>query len=262
VSKRGQLELDLEADRARALKLTPVSRETLARLDRFVELLLQWQKTTNLIAPSTIPQIWTRHVADSLQLVEIADAALRQTPLIPAQAGIQNKKTSAKDLSPGSPLARGRTGEIREARVWVDFGSGGGFPAIPIACALAERPGAVVHLVESNAKKAAFLREAARITGAPAKIHLMRAENIGDSCGEKVDVVSARALAPLKTLCDQAFPLIARGAVGLFLKGQDVAAELTEAAKYWTLVAETVPSKTSPEGCIVVVRGLTPRERT
>jgi 16S rRNA (guanine527-N7)-methyltransferase len=219
VSQRGQLELDLEADRARALKLTHVSRETLARLDRFVELLLTWQKTTNLIAPSTIPHIWTRHVADSLQLVELAG----------------------------------------EARVWVDFGAGGGFPGIPVACVLADQPGAQIHLVESNAKKAAFLREAVRVTGVPAKIHHLRAENIGDSCGDKVDVVSARALAPLKTLCDQAFPLIARGAIGLFPKGQDVAAELTEAAKYWRIEAEKVPSKTSPEGWIVVIRGLTPR---
>jgi len=73
-----------------------------------------------------------------------------------------------------------------------------------------------------------------------------------------VDVVSARALAPLKVLCDQAFALIERGATGLFPKGLDVAAELTEAAKYWNIDATTVASKTSPEGCIVIVRGLTP----
>jgi 16S rRNA (guanine527-N7)-methyltransferase len=221
VSRRGQSELNLEADRARALKLTPVSRETLARLDKFVELLLQWQKTTNLIAPSTIPQLWTRHVADSLQLLDHAG----------------------------------------EVRVWVDFGSGGGFPAIPIACALADWPGAQVHLVESNTKKAAFLREAVRVTGVPAKVHLQRAENCGDSFGDSVDVVSARALAPLKTLFDQAFPLIARGALGVFPKGQDVDAELTEAAKCWTIEASKVPSKTSPEGCIVLVRRLKPLTR-
>lgn len=216
MSQRGQGVLDLDADRARALALTPVSRETLARLDRFVELLLLWQQKTNLISPSTIPKLWTRHVADSLQLL---------------------------DLAP-------------QARVWVDFGSGGGFPAIPIACALADKPAAQVHLVESNGKKAAFLREAVRVTGAPAQVHLMRAENYGESSGDKVDVVSARALSPLKVLCDQAFPLIKRGAVGLFPKGQDVDAELTEAAKCWSIVADKVPSKTSPEGCIVVVRKL------
>jgi 16S rRNA (guanine527-N7)-methyltransferase len=71
-----------------------------------------------------------------------------------------------------------------------------------------------------------------------------------------VHAVTARALAPLKTLCDQAFPLIARGAVALFPKGQDVEAELTEAAKYWSIEAEKVPSLTSPEGRIVVIRSL------
>ena len=214
MSRRGQG--DLAADKKRALSLTPVSRETAERLDAFVDLLLSWQKRINLIAPSTIAQVWTRHVADSLQLIDLAPQAL----------------------------------------VWVDLGSGGGFPGLPIACALAGRPGAMVHLVESNGKKAAFLREAVRVTGVPAKVHQERAENFGESCRETVHAVTARALAPLKTLCDQAFPLIARGAVGLFPKGQDVDAELTEAAKYWSIEASKMPSKTSSEGCVVVVRSL------
>jgi 16S rRNA (guanine527-N7)-methyltransferase len=208
---------ELAADKAEALRLTPVSRETLTRLETFVDLLLQWQRTTNLISPATISNLWTRHVADSLQLLDLAPAA----------------------------------------KVWVDFGSGGGFPGIPVGCALAGRPGAKVHLVESNGKKAAFLREAIRVTGIPAVVHARRIEDCGDSFGDKIDVVSARALAPLKILCDQAFPLIAKGAVGLFPKGQDVAAELTEAAKYWRVEARTVPSRTSPDGCIVVIDGLT-----
>ena len=111
----------------------------------------------------------------------------------------------------------------RRRKVWADFGSGAGFPGIPIACALAGKPGAMVHLVESVGKKANFLREAVRVTGMPAQVHQERAEKFGESCAETVDVVTARALAPLKTLCDQAFPLIAKGAVGLFPKGQDVA---------------------------------------
>jgi 16S rRNA (guanine527-N7)-methyltransferase len=207
---------DLAADKADALKLTPVSRETLKRLEIFVDLLLQWQKKTNLISPATIPNLWTRHVADSLQLI---------------------------DLAP-------------EAKTWVDFGSGGGFPGIPVACVLADQPGAKIHLVESNGKKAAFLREAIRATGVPAVVHARRIEDCGDSFGDKIDVVSARALAPLKILCDQALPLLAKGAVGLFPKGQDVAAELTDAAKYWSIDAETVTSRTSPDGCIVLVRRL------
>ena len=144
-----------------------------------------------------------------------------------------------------------------EARVWVDFGAGGGFPGIPIACALVDKSGSsMIHLVESNGKKASFLREAVRVTGVSAQVHQQRAEKFGESFQETVHVVTARALAPLKTLCDQAFPLIARGAIGIFPKGQDVDAELTEAAKYWSIEAEKVPSKTSPEGRIVVIRGL------
>jgi 16S rRNA (guanine527-N7)-methyltransferase len=220
LSKNGQGVLDLSEDRERAFALTPVSRETQARLERFVDLLLLWQQKTNLISPSTIPKLWTRHVADSLQLL---------------------------DLAP------------KDVRTWTDFGSGGGFPAIPIACVLAERPGGQVHMVESNGKKAAFLREAIRVTGVPAQVHQERVENYGESSGDNIEVVSARALAPLKILCDQAFPVIARGAMGLFPKGQDVDAELTEAAKYWNIEADKVPSKTSRGSWVVVVRGLQPK---
>ena len=221
MSKRGQGALNLAADKACALKLTPVSRETETRLDMFVDVLLLWQKKTNLVASSTLARLWTRHIADSLQLI----------PLAP------------------------------QARVWLDLGSGGGFPGMPIACALSDTPGAKVHLIESNGKKAAFLREAVRMTGVPAAVHQVRAENFGESCKETVHAVTARALAPLKTLCDQAFPWIARGAIGLFPKGQDVDAELTEAAKYWKLEAAKMPSKTASEGCILVITGLQARRK-
>jgi len=222
VSRNGQGTPDLRTDKARALALFPVSRETELRLDRFVDVLLQWQAKLNLIAPSTVADLWTRHIADSLQLL----------PLAP------------------------------QAKLWADFGSGGGFPGIPIACALAETAGAKVHLIESIGKKAAFLREAVRTTGAPAIIHHGRVEKFGESFAETVHVVTARGLAPLKTLCDQAFPFISRGAIGLFPKGQDVDAELTDAAKYWRLEVIKVPSKTSPDGSIVVIRGLRPRQGT
>jgi 16S rRNA (guanine527-N7)-methyltransferase len=211
----------LSADRGRALALTPVARATQERLDRFVALLLHWQRTIPLVAASTLPQLWTRHVADSLQLL----------PLAPT------------------------------ARIWVDFGSGGGFPGIPIACALADAEGTMVHLVESHAKKAAFLREVVRTLRLPAQVHATRAENFGDTWRGPVDAVTARAVAPLKTLCDQALPLISRGAVGLFPKGQDVERELTEATKYWTITADIVTSKTNPAGRIVCVRRITRKER-
>jgi len=220
LNARGQGGLNLEADKKRALSLTPVSRETQERLETYVALLLLWQEKFNLVAESTLPLIWTRHISDSLQLIDHAP----------------------------------------DAKVWADYGSGAGFPGIPIACALADKPGVQVHLIESVGKKNNFLLEAVRATGIPAIVHQIRAEKFGDSYGGKVDVVTARALSRLKVLCDQTFPLIARGAVGVFNKGQDVEAELTEAAKYWTIQASKVPSKTSSDGCILIVTGLKPQK--
>ena len=205
---------ELAADRCRALALTPVSRETLDRLDRFVAVLLEWQQRMNLIASSTEPKLWTRHVADSLQLLALAPTA----------------------------------------RVWVDLGSGGGFPGLVIACALAETPGAMVHLIESNGKKAAFLREAVRLTGAAAIVHQARIEQMMTTFNESVDVITARAVAPLADLLALSEPLLKRGAQALFPKGQDVEAELTQATKYWNIEATLVPSLTDPRGRIVSVQ--------
>jgi 16S rRNA (guanine527-N7)-methyltransferase len=213
--------IDLMADRERALALVPVSRETTARLDRFVELLIAWQQHTNLIARSTMPTLWTRHVADSLQLVGLAP----------------------------------------NARVWADLGSGGGFPGLVIACALAETEGAHVHLVESIGKKATFLRDAVRVTGAPATVHAMRIDEFVDKSRESLDVVTARALAPLPELLRMAYPLLKRGALGLFPKGQDVAVELTEAAKCWRIQSSLIQSRTDSKGQIVIVRGVEPANR-
>jgi 16S rRNA (guanine527-N7)-methyltransferase len=210
---------ELAADRERAFSLVSVSRETAERLDMYIQLLLSWQRTTQLVAHTTLPNVWTRHVADSLQLV---------------------------DLAP-------------DAQTWVDLGSGGGFPGLAIACAVAQTPHARVHLVESNAKKAAFLREAVRLTKAPVVVHATRIENFVESFDESADVVTARALAPLKVLLHQSFKLLERGGQGLFPKGQDVAAELTEAAKYWNMEASLAPSRTDSKGRIVIVRNLRPR---
>ncbi len=210
----------LVSDKAAALKLTPVSRETEARLDRYVDLLLEWQAKTNLVAPSTLPTLWTRHIADSLQLLALAP----------------------------------------EAKVWADLGSGGGFPGIVLACALAETPGAMVHLVERNAKKAAFLREALRITNSHGTVHVA---DIGDSVDRitgAVDCVTARAVAPLHQLIGFAEPLVRRGAKALFLKGQDVEAELTEATKCWNIAPHLHSSRTG-HGWIVEldqIKGLNP----
>jgi len=202
---------DLTADKTAALAITPVSRETEARLDRYLDLLREWQAKTNLVAPSTLPHLWTRHVADSLQLLELAPTA----------------------------------------KVWVDLGSGGGFPGLVLACALADTEGTTVHLIERNAKKAAFLREALRITSAPGVVHLSEIGDIVDRFAGPVDCVTARALAPLHQLIGFAEPLVRKGAKALFLKGQDVEAELTEATKYWNIVPKLHSSRSGGQGWIV-----------
>jgi 16S rRNA (guanine527-N7)-methyltransferase len=123
-----------------------------------------------------------------------------------------------------------------------------------VACELAERPGATVHLVESNTKKCAFLRLAAAATGAPALVHNERITDFIAAFNGHVEVVTARALAPLHELLDYAHPLMKMGAQALFPKGQDVEVELTAAAKYWKIDATLVPSRTNPRARIVVVR--------
>lgn len=204
---------ELQKDRAAALRLVPVSRETAARLDEFVALLLRWQKAVQLVAPSTLPRLWTRHIADSLQIIEHAPAAKR----------------------------------------WIDLGSGGGFPGLVVAIALADAPETIVHLVESDTRKAAFLREAARIIGAPAEVHAERIESVAERFAGDVEIVTARALAPLARLLELAAPLLSGGARGIFLKGQDVDNELTQAAKSWNITAKTFPSRTDSRGRILIV---------
>ena len=202
---------ELASDKAAALALTPVSRETEARLDRYVELLGQWQAKTNLVAPSTLPTLWTRHISDSLQLLDLAPSA----------------------------------------KIWADFGSGGGFPGIVLACALAEMPDATVHLIERNAKKAAFLREALRVAKAPGIVHLSEIGDCVNRITAKIDCVTARAVAPLNELIGFAEPLVRKGAKALFLKGQDVEAELTEATRYWSIAPRLHSSRTGGHGWIV-----------
>ncbi len=189
-----------------------VSRESLVRLERYVALLLQWQQRINLIGPSTVEQVWERHILDALQLI----------PLLP----------------PGS-------------RTLADLGSGAGIPGLILAITT----GVEAHLYESNGKKAAFLREAARQCGAKAIIHQVRIETIeSDLHHPRVDVVTARALAPLSRLLDLAQPFLKAGALGLFHKGQDVDAELTMTSKYWRIVSERHPSLTDSKSVILEVK--------
>ena len=115
-----------------------------------------------------------------------------------------------------------------------------------------------MHLVESNAKKAAFLRAAAQATGAPAIVHAVRIADFIETFHDPLDVVTARALAPLAELLAAAFPLLKRGAMGIFPKGQDVGTELTEAARCWNIRASLIPSRTDPKAQIVTITSIEP----
>ncbi|MEQ1670631.1 MAG: 16S rRNA (guanine(527)-N(7))-methyltransferase RsmG [Hyphomicrobium sp.] len=195
-----------------------VSRETLDRLTIYANLLSRWQKTINLVAPSTLSDVWHRHFADSAQLLEHAP-------------------TGAAHV--------------------LDVGSGAGFPGLVLAIMAAEHGGTRHTLVESDTRKAAFLREVARETRVAVEILAQRIElpETAAKVGE-VNCVTARALAPLPRLIPLLAPYFGANTVGLFLKGRDVAAELEEARRGWDLECQLLPSVTDAEARIVKLSGL------
>jgi 16S rRNA (guanine527-N7)-methyltransferase len=200
-------------------RLRPVSRETRARLIRFVELLRQWQRAKNLVGPGTLDSVWRRHVLDSMAPVDV----------------------------------------LPQARVWADLGSGAGFPGMVTAILLGGEPGARVHLVEANGRKAAFLRTAARETGAPATVHAGRIDEVVPRLG-RVDAVSARALAPLDRLLEFAAPLMEAGAAGVFHKGRELAREVAAARVRWSFDLVEHVSRSDPSGRVAVVTRLARRD--
>ncbi len=188
----------------------PVSRETLARLEAYVELLVRWAARINLVGRNTLTDLWRRHILDSAQL----------QPLVP-----------------------------EAARSLIDLGSGAGFPGLVLA--ILGIGG--VELVEADSRKAAFLREAIRITGAPATVRACRITAVPPHA---VDVVTARALAPLDRLLDLAAPFIGPDTVCLFPKGEHVVEELTLARKGWTMTSVMRDSIADPRGVVLCLKGV------
>jgi 16S rRNA (guanine527-N7)-methyltransferase len=139
-----------------------------------------------------------------------------------------------------------------EANSWADLGTGAGLPGIVLAILGKGRPVFHVDLVDSVAKKCRFLSEVVSELGLPATVHNARSEDLKLN----VDIVTARACAPLARLYGYARPHLRHGAVGLFLKGQDVVSELEEATKSWEFEADVLPSRSDPRGRIVRVRRL------
>ena len=194
-----------------------VSRETLGRLELYADLLRHWQKTINLVAPSTLPDLWQRHFADSAQLLSLAP----------------------------------------NAKSWLDLGTGAGFPGLVIAILAANQGTLRMHLVESTAKKCAFLAHVAQMTDTAVDIHCNRIEELARSESKLTpDVVSARALAPMPKLLELAAPFFRSGTRGLFLKGRDAEREIEAASAGWHFTCRLHPSLTSNDSSIVEVTEL------
>jgi 16S rRNA (guanine527-N7)-methyltransferase len=210
---------DAKFETVRAV-LPDVSRETFHRLIQFEALFTKWNASINLAAPSTLPQLWTRHILDSVQL-----------------AGLR-------------PLEGN----------WLDLGSGGGLPGAILAILAGQNRTANVHLVESNGKKAAFLQTIVSETQSPGVVHKMRIE-IAKSLIKNVDVVTARALAPLSQLLGLALPWLSSGATGLFHKGRDFAQEIDLARDEWSFDLIEHRSKFNANSVILEISNVSHRLR-
>jgi 16S rRNA (guanine527-N7)-methyltransferase len=199
-----------------------VPRETIHRLIRYAELLNDWQKRVNLVSAKTLPHLWDRHFADSAQILRLAP----------------------------------------DACTWLDLGSGAGFPGLVIAILQANHANFRMHLVESTAKKCAFLTEVARATSAPVEIHCMRIEGLSESATSlKPEIITARALAPLPRLLELAAPWFGPGVRGLFMKGRDARKEIEAAKRRFNFTCELYPSMTAEESSIVEISDVTKRTK-
>lgn len=197
-----------------------VSRETMEKLHAFADLFQKWAKAINLVAPSTAGDLWRRHIADSAQLFA---------------------------LSP-------------KPQEWVDLGSGGGFPGVITAILLSELEDGWVHLVESNNKKASFLRNAILQTGARASVHPVRIEDAPREVPECA-AISARALADLSDLCSFSMPWVEMSAQTrlFFHKGRDYAREISDAHRSWNFDLVKHESQIEQGSVILEISNLTPK---
>lgn len=200
-------------------KIFSVSRETISKLEIYAQLLEQWQSAVQLIAPSTLSNLWIRHFADSAQLMFFSPPVVN---------------------------------------TWIDLGSGGGFPGLILAL-MGQDPSFQseikrIILIESDTRKAAFLREVARQLGVVVDILCGRIETLTTQATVgKGDVISARACAPLDVLLGYTFPYCKPKTMGLFLKGSEVQTEINKANQLFMFKLELKPSVSDPTGQIVKI---------
>ena len=199
--------------------LPDVSRETFERLLAFETIFRDWSSRMNLASASSLEHLWDRHILDSAQLAALA------------------------------PM-RG---------IWLDAGSGGGFPGVVLAVLMDEQGAAgQVHLVESIGKKASFLKAALEGTGSCGTVHLMRVESAG-ALNLDVETVTARALAPLPELLKLTFPWLKTGAKGLFHKGRRHREEIAAARGGWRFDLLEHQSRTDADSVILEISNVSQR---
>jgi 16S rRNA (guanine527-N7)-methyltransferase len=200
-----------EAEKYEFLSLWISSRGEEIKFQNYAELLTDWNQKFNLVAPSTLPHIWSRHFLDSAQLF----------PFIPK----------------------------KPHQILADLGSGAGFPGLVLSLMGVKN----VHLIESTGKKADFLRAVINELELDAVVHQCRIEEMRDF---KADIITARALAPLKELFPLAARLMKKDSLCLFLKGQKAQEELTESKKYWMFDCSATQSLSDPSGSVLAIRNL------
>jgi 16S rRNA (guanine527-N7)-methyltransferase len=201
---------DLIRDREHALGLCPRLTPIVQELEIYLELLRKWQPKINLVSETTLGEAWTRHFADSAQVLDAAP----------------------------------------QVTTWVDLGSGAGFPGMVLALCLKGRGEA--HLIESDQRKAAFLRAVSRETGAPAAIYCGRIESELPKLEGHVEGVTSRAVAPLRQLLAWSSDLLLKNAIGVFLRGEDWRRELTDSRLPSSFQLDSIPSRTNPKASLIV----------
>ena len=204
----------MSADREDTIRQLIVSRETIDRLDAFVDVLFRWSTVKNLISSRSWPNVWTRHILDSAAIV----------PYLP------------------------------KGRQWADLGSGAGFPGIVVAIINGSGDQAAPYLIESDKRKAAFLAEAARVTDTQVNIQTARVEDVMPTLPRNVGAILSRATASMQTLLNWSQAHIDDGAIGLFLKGERAAEEIALLQHHQHYSFEFLTSRTSMSGVLIRVK--------
>jgi len=236
-----------------------VSRETMARLEAYAALLVKWQAKINLVGPATLPDMWRRHFLDSAQVLPFlsADSLPRAGGGSGRGRSLSLTQSSVERATPTPTLPQlGGGGSSAGESILADLGSGAGFPGLVLAL----MTDWTVHLIDSDQRKCAFLRQVALEAGILDRvtIHPQRFDAVAPFAA---DVVTARACAPLDDLLGYAAPFIGETGHCVFLKGKGVEEELTAAETHWTMRLARRDSLSDPAGAVLLIDQLQRRKR-